>query len=546
MYIVTSDIKGPFEIRQKACVLRPNIDAEMLTGPIVEIASIDVDSNQVQAMKMVDSSGVTPSGQSSIYAHGTDLQTMWVSEKGKKTGSIQFNLNSVSNLDIIKIWNYNSVSGAPGISIIRADISVWTETGGWKKIIDDQRFIEGPGQKGYNWPAIVKLGGVKASRVRIDDIVNAGGESIGLSEVKIYKSRGAFAIRPKPVAGGSLNSKVAILKWIAGFNTVKHKVFLGEDPQELKLIDTTDKPEVNISEIVKAGKWYYWRIDEVLPDGQIATGPVWYFNTGDIIGSWAFDETTGLIASDMGRFGFDARLEGGLSFDNDSVKGHDAQAIKLDGKDDYIAIPPMNITGSNMTITSWVKLEGKQMFFAGIVFSRGKGTIAGMSINSNNELRYHWNDQYWSFRTGLIIPESKWVFVALAVSPEKATLYLHDGNDMKSVMNTSVHEQQSFADITCIGLDKTNEERRFKGCIDNVTIYTTALDKDDLMRVYQGDGLKPIGEAKVIPVFESKLLSPSDKEIHAEGKKGDKNNMIIVIVIVTIIAGIVLITRKNK
>ena len=69
------------------------------------------------------------------------------------------------------------------------------------------------------------------------------------------------------------------LIWLGGIDAVKHRIYLGNDPNSLELkseqtnnIFTPDSPFV-------PGEIYYWRVDSVKEDGEVVTGDVWEFST---------------------------------------------------------------------------------------------------------------------------------------------------------------------------------------------------------------------------------------------------------------------------
>jgi hypothetical protein len=75
-------------------------------------------------------------------------------------------------------------------------------------------------------------------------------------------------------------------------------------------------------------------------------------------------------------------------------------------------------------------------------------------------LEYHWRDQYWNYASKLFVPDSQWVFVALVVEPDKATLYLHDGTGLRSATNVGPHGAASFARSFYVGYDPAAAARR--------------------------------------------------------------------------------------
>ena len=224
-------------------------------------------------------------------------------------------------------------------------------------------------------------------------------------------------------------------------------------------------------------------------------------------GYWRLDETTGTTAADATGNG-DGTLKGDNTFDIGMTAGRFGNALTFDGTDDYVEIPALDLYSNTVTISAWVKHNGGQTDWAGIVFSRANASIAGISVRSTGELRYHWNNagstSGWS--TGLIVPTGKWVFVALVVEPTNATMYMYDGT-LYSKSQTVTHAIEEFNGITRIGHDPDGS-RYFKGSIDDVRIYSEALSAAQINTLIQGgvaEGPSPCnGAAAVLLVTDLK------------------------------------------
>ncbi len=158
--------------------------------------------------------------------------------------------------------------------------------------------------------------------------------------------------------------------------------------------------------------------------------------------------------------------------DADSIPG---QALGLDGNGDYaVATENLNLNSNSVTLTAWVKRQGQQNDFAGILFARGGNTTAGLSITSDNELRYHWNDSGWSFNSGQTVPDGEWTHVALVVSALNAKIYLNG----VAATNEQLHLKEEWDAPLQIGYD--NGDRYFKGQIDEVTVWKKALTQNEI------------------------------------------------------------------
>ncbi len=152
-------------------------------------------------------------------------------------------------------------------------------------------------------------------------------------------------------------------------------------------------------------------------------------------------------------------------------------ALRLGGNSsDYAVAPGFNRPITHFTVTAWIKRNGNQNNNAAICFSRGGNTVAGLNFGSANELRYHWNNNFWNWNSGLVVPNNEWTHVALVVEPTRATLYL---NGVPAV-NNGTHPVQNFQGELFIGADLNFSARRFNGLIEEVCVWNRALPQDEI------------------------------------------------------------------
>jgi hypothetical protein len=105
---------------------------------------------------------------------------------------------------------------------------------------------------------------------------------------------------------------------------------------------------------------------------------------------------------------------------------------------------------------------------------------------ANNCLAYNWNNNpnTWLWTTDLLLPDSEWVFAALVLEPDKATLYLGQDGQLVSAVNDTPHRIEEFEGDIRIGDDNHPGppvmKRHFKGWIKNVSIYDYALSQSEI------------------------------------------------------------------
>ena len=155
-------------------------------------------------------------------------------------------------------------------------------------------------------------------------------------------------------------------------------------------------------------------------------------------------------------------------------------ALSFAGASTSIAsIPAMNLKTNTATLSGWVKRNGTQSSFTGLVFCRAGTTTSGLHFGSANELRYTWNGSAatYNYNSGLVPPSGQWTFVALVITPTNATLYMQPlGGSMQSATNTVANTASAFDGVTTIGQDPSSSTRCFNGALDEMRIYNTALN----------------------------------------------------------------------
>lgn len=152
-------------------------------------------------------------------------------------------------------------------------------------------------------------------------------------------------------------------------------------------------------------------------------------------------------------------------------------ALSLTGSSDsYGQADPLNLNSNTVTMSAWVKRTGNQASFSALMFIRGNGTVAGLNLGANNELRYHWDNGQWWWDSGLVLPDNKWTHVVLVVEPTKASIYM----DGKVAVHNTNHAIQSFNANMGIGADLTRSDRMFKGEIDEICVWDRALSMDEI------------------------------------------------------------------
>lgn len=233
----------------------------------------------------------------------------------------------------------------------------------------------------------------------------------------------------------------------------------------------------------------YWRFNELYPPRPVAQ------NSGgagaSLDAAYHYFSTT---APDL-----QAPTFGGFAPDN--------TVLELAGNG-YVQTAPANLNANTVTFECWLKRDGDQPEYAGVIFHRNGTDTSGLDFKStSNQLGYHWNDASttWSWDSGLVPPDGVWTYVALAVSPSQAVMYMYDGTTWSAATNAVSHPVQAFAGPVRIGWDAN--ERYFKGRIDEVAIYNRTLTAGQL----RSHALAGLGDANPpVLVTDPPTLAPAD------------------------------------
>ncbi|MEO7175027.1 MAG: LamG-like jellyroll fold domain-containing protein, partial [Saprospiraceae bacterium] len=158
----------------------------------------------------------------------------------------------------------------------------------------------------------------------------------------------------------------------------------------------------------------------------------------------------------------------------DSVAG---KCITLSKSGDYVESPALDLETNTITWTAWIRPEGNQVSFAGLLFS-GSGDACGINLMNNNQLGYHWagSGGTYNWQGGPIVPVNQWSHIALVVTAASATVYLNG----VPYTRTANHPLVLMDQPVLIGSDRGYTDRNFKGLIDEVCLYNRSLSSDEI------------------------------------------------------------------
>lgn len=146
------------------------------------------------------------------------------------------------------------------------------------------------------------------------------------------------------------------------------------------------------------------------------------------------------------------------------------------GGSDFIQTGDLNVVVAEFTMTAWIKSAAPQNDYVGIIFNDGDSF--GLNFSIDNQLGFHHpsaGSEAWAWSSGLYIPNSEWVYVALVVQSDGAALYLNGERAFRPLTLNPV-----LLSSLKLGSYRGWESRNYTGQIDEVTIWDRALSAEEI------------------------------------------------------------------
>jgi hypothetical protein len=156
-------------------------------------------------------------------------------------------------------------------------------------------------------------------------------------------------------------------------------------------------------------------------------------------------------------------------------------SIVFDGVNDYAITSASVGTVSATTFLVWLKRNGSQPFFTGILFNRTPSVNGLNFYDTTNNIGYHWADAIstYNWNSGLTVPNAVWCMCAISISSTSATAYLCQSSGITSATNSVSHASLTLG-IFNVGLDPGSSSRIFNGSISSTMIYNRALSTAEI------------------------------------------------------------------
>lgn len=363
---------------------------------------------------------------------------------------------------------------------------------------------------------------------RVDEVAQDG--TVAAGSVWSFSVPSTTAYAPVPADGATFVLPSQTLTWTAGLGAMAHTIYFGTSADAVAQ-DTAGSTQVATSftpPSLQANTTYYWRVDEFTLTGTVK-GPVWSFTTlgqipvedTSLVGWWNMDQVGAASIPDMSGHGNHGTIQGQVEW----VDGVAGTALVLTD-DDMITIAAPNVTTATLSMTGWIRpdrVHGR----TGIIFMRAGTLTTGIDLMPDNQLGYHWLDaaESWQYESGLIAPVGEWAFVAIVVTPEKATFYLDSVDISKELVRT--HDPVTFSGEMTLGSDTLGAARRYEGALDDLRFYNRALTAAEIAGLISA-GTRPPQEVDpmTIETFDSYKAYGGDSgqwvwEVWADGLGGN-------------------------
>lgn len=289
---------------------------------------------------------------------------------------------------------------------------------------------------------------------------------------------------PVPRDGGLLVLPDDGLRWAPGALADGQRVYFGSDHAAVRDASPGAPEDMGLQTATSfepgplAGGPWFWRVDQTVGASTVP-GDVWQFEVPDVT-RYRLDEPGGPLSfSDQGDV---LSAFGNPTFGHPGASAATSLAVFVDGSGDSLRGNSPIGPSDELTLTAWIKKDGPNTGWDGLLFWRGGSTVVGLNFGFDQELRYHWGDGQWTWDSGLVPPDDTWVFVALVVEPDQASIHWGDGATLTSATRQTGHAEVPFDTQLELGRDPFGG-REFRGWIDDVRVIPRALTLDELAAI---------------------------------------------------------------
>ena len=194
--MATVDVISPFQVLTRPLTLKPKDRKPPALGPAVGIAAVRASpaSGEADLPALANVAGLRDIDKDGLLEQDTVRSNMWL---GSWTADLrlEFDLSEAGPLAAIEVWNFNG-NWQTTNGLRKADIAVSPDGTSWQTVVRGAEFAEADGIADYDEPTVLKLNGVTARKVRLENLVpwsNSG--QVGLSKVIFHGPAGTASAK---------------------------------------------------------------------------------------------------------------------------------------------------------------------------------------------------------------------------------------------------------------------------------------------------------------------------------------------------------------
>ena len=211
---------------------------------------------------------------------------------------------------------------------------------------------------------------------------------------------------------------------------------------------------------------------------------------GTVVGMWLFDEGKGKVATDASENGLDGEFEGKPKW----VEGKFGEGLELDGTEAHVVIPGHDNPTDAITVSIWVKSHTDTWNQHGFMVEKRNAYIIHPNQGTKNVSWPICNGGCWNkpggWRDGEVGPKdiTEWHMYTTTYDSKTGEWYIYIDGKEESAMDLTKNPIDLDNGPVYIGNDTCCAGRFGDATVDEVAIFSVALEVDDIQKLYK-DGL---------------------------------------------------------
>ncbi len=211
---------------------------------------------------------------------------------------------------------------------------------------------------------------------------------------------------------------------------------------------------------------------------------------------WKFDDGFGEIAYDSSNQGNNATISGALWSDDEYGSAPDGKSLQFDGTNDYVTKTynndiELDPTTKPFTVSTWFKAPSGASAQQTLI-SRYSSSGYKLYMNASGQVCFGVDDDStWGPNDAACstdsFADSEWHFITAVKETDSINVYV-DGMKMVTTALTATGGLSGSNTTFYVGIDSDGSSNPWKGFIDEVRVYTYALNTTQIMTEYAARG----------------------------------------------------------